>query len=114
MSGRNSASPASLWQIMTQHEQHEGHKGHEGHRGKANRVVHVHKESFVLCVLGVLCVGVGGCGSRPSPSAAPPRLGFSSAAFDKERDLEQRLRAGVSADQISTFHKMVTREPHMA
>src|SRR5437867_9676158 len=99
MSERNSASPASpLGDYDANTKDTKGTKDTEERPD-------VNKESFVLCVLGVLCVEA--CGSRPSPSAAPPRLGFSSAAFDKERDLEQRLRAGVSADQISTFHEMV-------
>jgi N-acetylated-alpha-linked acidic dipeptidase len=54
------------------------------------------------------------CSSRPAPSAGLARLGYSAAAFEKQRDLEQRFRAGVSADEIGAFHKMVTRRPHMA
>ena len=53
------------------------------------------------------------CVARPA-SSGPPRLGFSAAAFDKQRDLEQRFRAGVSTSEISTFHEMVTRQPHLA
>jgi hypothetical protein len=54
------------------------------------------------------------CGSPPAPAVVPPRLGFSAAAFDKQRDLEQRFRSSVSADELGKFHGMVTPQPHMA
>jgi N-acetylated-alpha-linked acidic dipeptidase len=68
-----------------------------------------------ICSAIFACSAVAfACGSRPSPSPGLARLGYTAAAFEKQRDLEQRFRAAVSADEIGTFHKMVTRQPHVA
>jgi len=62
-----------------------------------------------------IVAGLAAACRQPAPRGAPPpRLGFSSAAFEKQRDLEQRFRSSVSAEELGTFHAMVTREPHMA
>jgi len=62
-----------------------------------------------------IVVGLSAACAQPPPRGAPPpRLGFSSAAFEKQRDLEQRFRRSVSADELGKFHAMVTRQPHMA
>jgi len=53
-------------------------------------------------------------GCKQAPRIPPPRLGFSAASFDRQRDLEQRFRSSVSVEELGTFHAMVTREPHMA
>jgi len=68
-----------------------------------------------ICSAILACSAVAfACRSSPAPSARPPRLGYSSAAFDRQRDLENRFRAAVSAEEIGAFHKTVTRQPHMA
>lgn len=42
------------------------------------------------------------------------RIGYSTAAFEQQRGLEQRFRAGVSVDNLARFHAAVTKRPHMA
>jgi N-acetylated-alpha-linked acidic dipeptidase len=61
----------------------------------------------VVLIVTVAC-------NAPSRRETPPRLGFSSAAFDTQRTLEQRFRDSVSAGELGQFHAMVTRQPHMA
>jgi N-acetylated-alpha-linked acidic dipeptidase len=55
--------------------------------------------------------------SRQPDSPTPPterRLGYSAAAFGRQRALEQRFRRSVSAERLAAFHAAVTRQPHMA
>src|SRR6185295_15179537 len=55
--------------------------------------------------------------SRQPDSPTPPterRLGFSAAAFGRQRALEQLFRRSVSAERLAAFHAAVTRQPHMA
>ena len=48
------------------------------------------------------------------PARPTARIGYSTAAFEQQRGLEQRFRAGVSVDHLSRFHASVTKRPHMA
>ena len=55
--------------------------------------------------------------SRQPDSPTPPterRLGYSAAAFGRQRALEQRFRGAVSTDRLAAFHAAVTRQPHMS
>src|SRR5262245_61132238 len=52
------------------------------------------------------------CGSRPSPSGKPPRLGYTSEHFERHRPLEERFRASVTSDGISGFHAELTKGIH--
>lgn len=51
--------------------------------------------------------------SQPGVSAAVG-LGYTTAAFERQRALEQRFRGAVSTDRLSAFHAAVTRQPHMS
>ena len=51
-----------------------------------------------------------GCSAQP----VPRHLGYSTSAFARERALEQRFRDAVSIERFSTFHRQITRQPHMA
>jgi N-acetylated-alpha-linked acidic dipeptidase len=42
------------------------------------------------------------------------RLGYTKAAFQRQRALEQRFRDGVSAERMSAMHAALTHRPHMA
>ena len=70
-----------------------------------------------------MCSAISACSAvafllvacRQAPPRVPaPRLGFSAAAFNAQRDLEKRFRDSVSADELGKFHATLTREPHMA
>jgi len=41
-------------------------------------------------------------------------LGYSTAAIERERALESKVRAFVSSEHISNYHAALTRRPHMA
>jgi len=47
-----------------------------------------------------------------SPDGA--RLGFSSRAIVQERDAEARFTAQLSTESISSFHRTITKRPHIA
>jgi len=42
------------------------------------------------------------------------RLGYSPAASERQRSLEQRFRGAVSTDRLSAFHAALTKQPHLA
>src|SRR5262249_25391576 len=42
------------------------------------------------------------------------RLGYTTAAFARERELEGRFRDSVSPERMSAYHAALTRRPHLA
>jgi N-acetylated-alpha-linked acidic dipeptidase len=70
---------------------------------------------FPLLLIATAC----GCEAQTRVPAARAnssgaRLGFSSAALPQERKAEAAFTAQLSIDSISSFHREVTKRPHMA
>src|SRR5215831_15946386 len=64
-------------------------------------------------VLGV--VGREGFGRAATQTPRErTRLGYSPAASERQRSLEQRFRSAVSTDRVSAFHAALTKQPHLA
>jgi N-acetylated-alpha-linked acidic dipeptidase len=42
------------------------------------------------------------------------RLGYSAAASERQRSLEQQFRSAISTDRLSAFHAALTKQPHLA
>jgi N-acetylated-alpha-linked acidic dipeptidase len=75
----------------------------------------------ILLAAAVAALVVAGCDTSVTPAlrdqpmtSARGRLGYSAAAFGRQRVLEERFRRSVSAERLASFHAAVTRQPHMA
>src|SRR5262245_8446331 len=67
-----------------------------------------------LSAIIVIATVASACGSRADSHGRPPRLGYTSERFERQRSLEQRFRDSVSSDRLSSFHADLTRRTHTA
>jgi N-acetylated-alpha-linked acidic dipeptidase len=67
----------------------------------------------ILCVSAAMAAAAGRCGSRPH-TANGAHLGFSDAAFERQRGLEDQFRSSVSREHLGEFHRTLTARPHPA
>jgi N-acetylated-alpha-linked acidic dipeptidase len=67
-------------------------------------------------VLTIACATAAatGCRAPEERPARPVRLGYSAARFERQQDLEQRLRRSVSTERLSEFHGALTERTHTA
>ena len=68
----------------------------------------MHGVLTIVCVTGAAV----GCRAPEEHPARPVRLGYSAAQFERQQDLEQRLRRSVSTERLSEFHGELTKRTH--
>ena len=58
--------------------------------------------------------GASSSGAEQENPSARRRLGYSTAASDRQVSLERRFRDAVSTDRLSAFHAALTKQPHLS
>ncbi len=64
--------------------------------------------AVAVCLAGVACEAP----TRSGATTVRSRLGYTAAGSAAAEDIEQRFRAGVSAESMSSLHAAVTARPH--